>query len=68
MGNDTTEFQMTAAVQPGNSGGPLLDGSGTLLGVTVARMNDDAVLVATASVPQSVNFGMEGDGAASFLG
>ena len=67
MDNDTTEFPMTAAVQPGNSGGPVLDGAGSLLGVTVARMNDVAVLMATASVPQSVNFGMEGDVAASFL-
>ncbi len=30
-------------------------------------MNDVAVLVATASVPQSVNFGIKGDVAASFL-
>ena len=67
MDNDTTEFQMTAAVQPGNSGGPVLDAAGKLLGVTVARMNDVAVLVATASVPQSVNFGIKGEVAASFL-
>ena len=67
MDNDTTEFQMTAAVQPGNSGGPVLDGAGALLGVTVARMNDIAALVATRSVPQSVNFGIKGDVAASFL-
>ena len=67
MDNDTTDFQMTAAVQPGNSGGPVLDGAGNLLGVTVARMNDVAVLVATHTVPQSVNFGIKADVAASFL-
>jgi hypothetical protein len=44
----------------GNSGG-------TLLGVTVTRMNDVAVLMATALVPQSVNFGIKGDVAASLL-
>ncbi|MDX7952659.1 S1C family serine protease [Lichenihabitans sp. Uapishka_5] len=64
---DTTEFPMTGPVQPGNSGGPVLDGSGALLGVTVARMNDMAVLMATNSVPQTVNFGIKGDVAASFL-
>ena len=36
-------------------------------GVTVPRMNDVEVLVVTASVPQSANFGIKGDVAASFL-
>ena len=45
----------------------MLDGAGSLLGVTVARMNDVAVLVVAASVPQRVNFGIKGDVAASFL-
>ncbi len=67
MDNDSTNFQMTAAVQPGNSGGPVLDGSGNLLGVTVARMSDIAALEATHTVPQSVNFGIKADVAASFL-
>ena len=67
MDNDTTEFPMTAAVQPGNSGGPVLDGAGALLGVTVARMNDGAALMATNSLPQTVNFGITGDVAASIL-
>ncbi len=48
-------------------GGPVLDRSGNLLGVTVARMNDIAALEATHTVPQSVNFGIKGDIAASFL-
>ena len=67
MDNDMTEFPMTAAVQPGNSGGPVFDGSGALLGVTVARMNDVAALIATNSVPQTVNFGLKGDVAARVL-
>ena len=33
MDNDATEFPKTAAVQPGHSGGPVLDGTGHLLGV-----------------------------------
>ncbi len=56
-----------AAIQPGNSGGPVLDGPGKLLGVTVARMNDIAAMEATHTVPQSANFGSKGDIAASFL-
>ncbi|UDL94692.1 serine protease [Lichenihabitans sp. PAMC28606] len=67
MNNDSTEFQMNAAVQPGNSGGPVLDQGGNLLGITVARMSDLASLKATGSIPQNVNFGIKAEVAASFL-
>ena len=53
---------MTAAVQPSNSGGPVHDGAGHLLDVPVTRMNDIAVLVATASVPQSIQLRHGGRG------
>ena len=62
MINDTTAFPRTAAVQPGNSDGPVLDGAGTLHGVTVARMNDVAVMAATDSVPQSIQLRHQGRG------
>ncbi len=55
-GGDVSRFQMNAAVQPGNSGGPAVDDAGQLLGVAVGRLNDLAVLRATGSLPQGVNF------------
>jgi S1-C subfamily serine protease len=35
--NDTRYLQISAAVQPGNSGGPLLDTSGNVVGVVAAK-------------------------------
>jgi S1-C subfamily serine protease len=37
--NDTRYLQIGAAVQPGNSGGPLLDFGGRLVGVVAAKLN-----------------------------
>lgn len=36
--NDSTTMQLTAPVQPGNSGGPLLDNRGQIIGVIFAKL------------------------------
>ncbi|MEO3475160.1 trypsin-like peptidase domain-containing protein [Roseomonas sp. CAU 1739] len=66
-GGDASRFQMNAAVQPGNSGGPAVDDAGLLLGVAVGRLNDIAVLRATGSLPQGVNFAIRADQVEGFL-
>ena len=38
IGNNYSEIQIDAAVNPGNSGGPVLDQSGNLVGVVVAQI------------------------------
>ena len=67
IGDDTRFLQISAPIQPGNSGGPLLDTSGNVVGVIVATMNALTVLKVTGSVPQNVNFAIKSDIARVFL-
>lgn len=64
---DVRYVQLTAPIQPGNSGGPLLDRSGLVLGVVVASLDAIAVAEATGGIPQNVNFAVKGAVAQSFL-
>ena len=65
--NDSTRLQITAPVQPGNSGGPLLDKSGNVIGVVVSRLDALGVARATGTIPQNVNFAIKGSVARMFL-
>jgi S1-C subfamily serine protease len=47
--NDTRFLQISAAVQPGNSGGPLLASSGEVVGVVAAKLNALKFVKATAT-------------------
>lgn len=38
LGGDTKTFQISAALQPGNSGGPVFDASGKLVGIAVSKL------------------------------
>jgi S1-C subfamily serine protease len=59
--NDIRMFQISAPVQPGNSGGPLLDSSMNVIGVVTAKLNAIAVAKATGDIPQNVNFAVKSD-------
>lgn len=61
MADDIRHFQIDAAVQPGNSGGPLLDSTGAVVGIVNARLNDAAIMKLTGSVPQNVNYAIKVD-------
>lgn len=65
--DDPTEFQISVQVQPGNSGGPLVDSGGNVKGVIVARMNDLAALRIMGSLPQNVNYAVKGTVLRDFL-
>jgi len=57
--NDIRMWQISVPIQPGNSGGPLLDEHGRLVGVVVASLSLRAIQI-TGSVPQNVNYAIKG--------
>jgi serine protease Do len=59
--DDTRFLQMSTPVQPGNSGGALLDMSGSVVGVVVSRLN------LAQSNPQNVNFAIQPSMVINFL-
>ncbi len=67
LADDTSKLQISAPVQPGNSGGPLLDQSGNLIGVVVAKLDAIKVAKAIGDIPQNINFAVKGEIAQVFL-
>ena len=61
------EIQITAPVQPGNSGGPVLDASGLVVGVVQAKLDALRSAITTGDIPQNVNFAVSLDVLAEFL-
>ena len=66
-GDDRRLFQITAPVQPGNSGGPVLDAAGNAVGVVMAKLDAIRVARVTGDIPQNVNFAVSEGTARAFL-
>jgi S1-C subfamily serine protease len=64
---DTGEVQISAPVQPGNSGGPLLDSSGNVIGVVSSKLDALKAAGQIGDIPQNVNFAVSGNTLRGFL-
>jgi S1-C subfamily serine protease len=65
--DNTSLFQISAPVQPGNSGGPLVDEFGNVAGVIVSKLDVIRVANITDDVVQNVNFAIKASIAENFL-
>lgn len=67
LSDDSRFYQISAPVQPGNSGGPLLDESGNVIGVVSSKLNFLSELKNVGDIPENVNFAIKASLAANFL-
>lgn len=65
--NDTRFLQISVPVQPGNSGGPLHDNSGNIVGVVSAKLDALRMVKATGDIPQNINFAIKTGALRDFL-
>lgn len=65
--DDARYFQMSAPIQLGNSGGPVLTASGRLAGVATYKLNAARELKTTGDISQNVNFALKTSVLRAFL-
>jgi S1-C subfamily serine protease len=59
LGRDVVNFQITAPVQPGNSGGAVINEYGSVVGVIKYRLDDEYIIGKTDTIPQNINFAIK---------
>jgi len=57
--NNVSNIQIDAALQPGNSGGPIIDENGNVVAVAVAKLDLMTVVENWGVVPENTNFGIK---------
>ena len=56
VNEDPTNFQLTAKVNKGNSGGPVFDMYGNLIGITQGKLDSEVIKRGDGYAPEDINF------------
>ena len=67
FGESDGQFQITAKVNPGNSGGPIFNKFGEIVGIATGKINKEEVLKNEGFIPEDINYAVKTDRVASFL-
>lgn len=59
LGNNFSNIQIDAPIQPGNSGGPIINEKGNVVGVAVAKLSFKLILKKFGTIPENINFGIK---------
>jgi S1-C subfamily serine protease len=59
--DDHRFYQVDSAIQPGNSGGPLVDMKGSVIGIITAKLNQQYTYAVTNTLNQNVNYALKID-------
>lgn len=65
--DDARHFQISVPVQPGNSGGALVDERGNVIGVVVAKLSQKAAIATTGTLAENVSYAVKSSYLLSFL-
>ena len=65
--DDARFFQISVPLQPGNSGGALVDEHGNAIGIVSAKLSASATLKATGELPENVNYAVKSSFLLGFL-
>jgi len=65
--DDARYFQISVPVQPGNSGGALVEERGNVVGVVSAKLDAAAALKSSGALPENVNYAVKSSFLLSFL-
>ena len=67
INDDPRVFQISVQIQPGNSGGPLFNSRGEVIGITQASLDPKVAIGAFGALPQNVNYAIKSSYISSLL-